>query len=70
MAKKSQSPGRAPGMKIKKGDTVVVTAGRDRGREGQVIAADPDSKTSARAGYRFEEDGSKVRISRPGGKDI
>ena len=26
-----------PGMKIKKGDHVVVIAGRDRGREGTVI---------------------------------
>ena len=29
-------------MKIKKGDSVVVIAGRDRGREGTVIAAYPD----------------------------
>ena len=29
-------------MKIKKGDHVVVVAGRDRGRTGEVIAAYPD----------------------------
>jgi large subunit ribosomal protein L24 len=29
-------------MKIKKGDTVVVLAGRDRGREGKVILVYPD----------------------------
>src|ERR1700745_3338661 len=29
-------------MKIKKGDTVIVVAGRDRGRTGQVVAAYPD----------------------------
>jgi large subunit ribosomal protein L24 len=29
-------------MKIKKGDHVVVVAGRDRGRTGMVIAAYPD----------------------------
>jgi large subunit ribosomal protein L24 len=29
-------------MKIKKGDQVLVVAGRDRGRTGQVIAAYPD----------------------------
>ncbi|HUZ39340.1 MAG TPA: 50S ribosomal protein L24 [Streptosporangiaceae bacterium] len=106
-------------MKIKKGDTVVILAGRDRGREGKVIAAypdrqrvlvqgvnvirkntkvnfqgargakeggivtqeaaihvsnvaliDPDSKKPARAGYRFDEDDKKIRIARPGGKDI
>ena len=106
-------------MKIKKGDTVIVVAGRDRGRTGQVVAAypergkvlvqgvnvvtknkkvsyqgrqgakeggitheeapidvsnvqlvDPDSKKAARVGYRFDEDGNKVRVTRPGGKDI
>ena len=106
-------------MKIKKGDHVVVVAGRDRGRTGQVIAAypdrgkvlvqgvnvvtknkkvnyqgqrgakeggitheeapidvsnvqlaDPDSKRAVRVGYRFDEDGNKVRVARPSGKDI
>ena len=106
-------------MKIKKGDHVVVVAGRDRGRTGVVIAAypdrgkvlvqgvnmvkknkkvnlqgargakeggithaeapidvsnvqlaDPDSKRAARVGYRFDEDGNKVRVARPSGKDI
>ena len=106
-------------MKIKKGDHVIVVAGRDRGRTGLVIAAypdrgkvlvqgvnvvkknkkvthqgvrgakeggithqeapidvsnvqlvDPDSKRAARVGYRFDEDGNKVRVARPSGKDI
>ncbi|MGP0022984.1 MAG: 50S ribosomal protein L24 [Streptosporangiaceae bacterium] len=105
-------------MKIKKGDHVVVVAGRDRGREGTVIAAyperqrvlvqgvnmvkkntkvtqgmrgnkeggivhaeapihvsnvqvvDPDTKKPARVGYRVDEDGQKVRVARPSGKDI
>jgi large subunit ribosomal protein L24 len=108
-------------MKIKKGDQVVVVAGRDRGRTGLVIAsypdrgkvlvqgvnvvkknkkvtyqggtrgnakeggithqeapidvsnvqlADPDSKKPARVGYRIDEDGSKVRVARPSGKEI
>ncbi|HEY4464658.1 MAG TPA: 50S ribosomal protein L24 [Streptosporangiaceae bacterium] len=105
-------------MKIKKGDHVIVVAGRDRGREGTVIAAyperervlvqgvnmvkkntkvtqgvrgakeggivhteapihvsnvqvvDPDSKKPARVGYRFNEDGKKVRVARQSGKDI
>ena len=123
MAKKAQGAakpaGKAPSMKIKKGDTVVVVAGRDKGREGKVLVAyperqrvlvqgvnivrkhtkvnfqgargakeggittqeapihvsnvqliDPDSKKPARAGYRIAEDGTKVRVSRPGGKDI
>jgi large subunit ribosomal protein L24 len=106
-------------MKIRKGDHVIVVAGRDRGRTGLVIAAfpdrgkvlvqgvnvvkknkkvtyqgrrgakeggitheealidvsnvqlaDPDSKQPARVGYRFDEDGRKIRVVRPSGKDI
>jgi large subunit ribosomal protein L24 len=106
-------------MKIRKGDHVVVVAGRDRGRTGLVIAAypdrgkvlvqgvnvvtknkkvthqgargakeggithqeapidvsnvqlaDPDSKRPARVGYRVDEDGTKVRVARPSGKEI
>ena len=106
-------------MKIKKGDHVVVVAGRDRGRSGLVIVAypdrnkvlvqgvnvvkknkkvthqgargakeggitqaeapidvsnvqlaDPESKRAARVGYRFDDDGNKVRVVRPSGKDI
>jgi large subunit ribosomal protein L24 len=106
-------------VKIKKGDRVIVVAGRDRGREGTVIAAyperqrvlvqgvnmvkkntkvthqgvrgakeggivhqeapihvsnvqviDPDTKKPARVGYRVDDDGKKVRVARPSGKDI
>jgi len=35
-----------------------------------VQLADPDSKQPARVGYRFDEDGNKVRVARPSGKDI
>ena len=31
-------------MKIKKGDNVIVIAGRDRGRTGLVVAAFPDRR--------------------------
>ena len=108
-------------MKIRKGDRVVVVAGRDRGATGLVIAAypdrgkvlvqgvnvvkknkkvtyqggtrgnakeggitheeapidvsnvqlaDPDTKRPARVGYRVDEDGTKVRVARPSGKEI
>jgi large subunit ribosomal protein L24 len=116
---RKQAPGSGRGMKIKKGDHVVVIAGRDIGREGTVIAAfpdkqrvlvsgvnmikkqtkadyqgrrgakeggiinkeamihvsnvqlvDPTTKKPARAGYRFDENQNKVRVSRPGGKDF
>jgi large subunit ribosomal protein L24 len=106
-----------PSMKVKKGDTVVVVAGRDRGARGKVIAAypkeqrilvegvnrikkhtrvtttqrgaqsggivtqeasihvsnvmvvDSDGKPT-RVGYRKDEDGRSVRVSRRSGKDI
>ena len=35
-----------------------------------VQLVDPDSKKAARAGYRFDEDGTKIRVARPSGKDI
>ena len=106
-------------MSIKKGDTVKVIAGKDKGAEGKVIQVlrdeqrvivegvnmikkntkvdyqgrrgakeggivhqealihvsnvqliDPETKKPARVGYRLDEDKRKVRISRPGGKDI
>ncbi|MEZ5133990.1 MAG: 50S ribosomal protein L24 [Acidimicrobiales bacterium] len=96
------------GLKIRKGDRVVVLTGKDRGREGTVVRAYPDegkvlveglniakkhqkpkSQTiqggiidkempmqvsnvaivcsscgKTRVGYRFEPDGTKVRICR------
>ena len=123
MAKRSNTgatgAGQRGGLKIRKGDTVVVIAGKDRGREGKVIAVypsrqrvlvegvniirkntkvdyqgargakeggivtqeapihvsnvaliDPDGRKPARVGYRVDENGTKIRISRPGGKDI
>ena len=106
-------------MKIKKGDHVVVVAGKDKGASGTVIAAypdtqrvlvqgvnmvrknkkvtnqgvrgakeggittqeapihvsnvqlvDPETKRPARVGYRINEDGTKVRVLRPSGKEI
>jgi large subunit ribosomal protein L24 len=104
-------------MKVKKGDTVVVIAGKDKGAKGKVIAALPERnrvivegvnrikkhtrvQTTARGaqtggivtqeaaihvsnvmvvdsdgkptrvGYRKDEDGRKVRVSRRSGKDI
>ena len=35
------SNGKTPSMKVKKGDTVLVLAGRDKGAKGRVIAAYP-----------------------------
>jgi large subunit ribosomal protein L24 len=35
-----------------------------------VQLADPETKKAARVGYRFDEDGTKIRVARPSGKDI
>lgn len=104
-------------MKIKKGDTVVVIAGKDKGAKGKVFQSYPDrgkilvegvnrikkhtriTQTQrgaqsggivtqeaaidvsnvmivgddgkpTRVGYKFDDDGRKVRISRRTGKEI
>jgi large subunit ribosomal protein L24 len=106
-------------MKIKKGDHVIVLAGKDKGATGTVIAAyptrdkvlvqgvnmikknkkvtntgvrgaqdggiitqeapihvsnvslvDPETKRPARVGYTINEDGRKVRVLRPSGKEV
>jgi large subunit ribosomal protein L24 len=104
-------------VKVKKGDTVEVIAGNDKGKRGKVISADPrrgkviveginrvkkherirttqrgaktggivtqelaidasnvmvvDSESKpTRIGYRVDENGQKVRVSRRTGKDL
>jgi large subunit ribosomal protein L24 len=104
-------------VKVKKGDTVVVIAGKDRGAKGKVIAAyprldkvlvegvnrvkkhtrirtsqrgaktggiitqeapihvsnvmvvDTDGKPT-RVGYRYDDNGQKIRVARRSGKDL
>jgi len=104
-------------VKIKKGDTVIVIAGKDKGAKGKVLAAfpreqkvlvegvnrikkherirttqrgaktggiitqeapihvsnvmilDSDGKPT-RVGYRFDENGRKIRIARSNGKEL
>ena len=111
------SNGKTPSMKVKKGDTVVVLAGKDKGAKGRVIAAfpkiqkvlvegvgrvkkhtrisqsqrgaqqggivtqeapihvsnvmviDSDDKPT-RVGYRKDEEGRSIRVSRRTGKDL
>ena len=115
--KSATSRAKAPSMKVKKGDTVVVLAGRDKGARGKVIAAypqvqkvlvegvgrvkkhtristsqrgaqqggivtqeapihvsnvmviDSDNKPT-RVGYRTDDDGRSIRVSRRTGKDL
>jgi large subunit ribosomal protein L24 len=115
--KSATSRAKAPSMKVKKGDTVLVLAGKDRGAKGRVIAAfpqvqkvlvegvgrikkhtristtqrgaqqggivtqeapihvsnvmvvGPDNKPT-RVGFRKDEDGRTIRVSRRTGKDL
>jgi large subunit ribosomal protein L24 len=115
--KAATSRAKAPAMKVKKGDTVLVLSGKDKGARGRVIAAypqtqrvlvegvgrikkhtristtqrgaqqggivtqeapihvsnvmvvGPDDKPT-RVGYRKDEDGRSIRVSRRTGKDL
>jgi large subunit ribosomal protein L24 len=51
---------KAPGMKIKKGDKVVVIAGKDKGREGTVILVDLDKRAVLVQGVNLIKKHSKV----------
>jgi large subunit ribosomal protein L24 len=109
--------GKTPSMKVKKGDTVLVLAGKDKGARGRVIAAYPklqkvlvegvgrvkkhtrisstqrgaqqggivtqeapihvsnvmvlDSEDKpTRVGYRKDDNGRNIRVSRRTGKDL
>ena len=62
MAKQKQAGRKAAGMKIKKGDTVVVLAGRDRGREGKVIAAYPSQRRVLVQGVNIIRKNTKVNF--------
>ena len=47
-------------MKIRKGDHVIVVAGRDRGRTGMVIAAYPDKRKVLVQGVNVVKKNKKV----------
>ena len=60
MARQAQPARKPGGMKIKKGDTVIVLAGRDRGREGLVIAVYPDRQRVLVQGVNIIRKNTKV----------
>ena len=64
MAKKTKPApkGKAPAMKIKKGDDVVVIAGRDRGREGKVILVYPEQQRGLVHGVNIIRKNKKVNF--------
>jgi large subunit ribosomal protein L24 len=62
--------GKARSMKIKKGDRVVVIAGKDRGREGTVILADPGRQRVLVQGVSMIKKNTKVNYQgRRGAKE-
>jgi large subunit ribosomal protein L24 len=68
-AKRAES-GKTRGMKIKKGDRVVVIAGKDRGREGTVILADPGRQRVLVQGVSMIRKNTKVNYQgRRGAKE-
>jgi large subunit ribosomal protein L24 len=70
MAAAKNAKKKAPGMKIKKGDKVVVIAGKDAGREGTVIAAHPDSQKVLVQGVNLIRKNTKVNYQgRRGAKE-
>jgi large subunit ribosomal protein L24 len=57
---KKKEPGKARRMKIKKGDKILVIAGKDRGREGTVLAVRPDSQQVLVQGVNLIRKNTKV----------
>ena len=55
-------------MKVKKGDTVVVVAGKDRGVRGTVLAAVPDSDRVIVEGVNQQKRHEKITTSNRGAK--
>ena len=55
-------------MKVKKGDTVVVIAGKDRGVKGKVIHADPSSNRVVVEGVNRVKKHNRVGATARGGK--
>ncbi len=55
-------------MKIKKGDTVEVIAGKDKGARGKVLVADPDNGKVIVEGVNFVTKHTKVQNTQRGSK--
>jgi large subunit ribosomal protein L24 len=61
---------KAKGMKIKKGDHVVIIAGKDKGREGTVRVADPEKQRVLVEGVSMIKKHTKVNYQgRRGAKE-
>jgi large subunit ribosomal protein L24 len=70
------------GVNVVKKNKKVTYQGQRNAKEGgithqeapidvsNVQLVDPETKRPARVGYRIDEDGNKIRVARPSGKDI
>jgi large subunit ribosomal protein L24 len=56
-----------PKMKIKKGDTVVVISGRDKGKSGEVLRVLPADRRLIVQGIHIARRHTKPRMGDPGG---
>ena len=56
-----------PKMKIKKGDTVVVISGRDKGKSGEVLRVLPADRRLIVQGVHVARRHTKPRMGDPGG---
>jgi large subunit ribosomal protein L24 len=54
-------------LKIKKGDTVVVISGRDKGKRGQVLRVFPDENRVIVQGVHMARRHTRPRFGEPGG---
>jgi large subunit ribosomal protein L24 len=54
-------------LKIKKGDTVVVISGRDKGRTGEVLRVLPADSRAIVQGVNLARRHTKPRMGEPGG---
>ncbi len=60
VARKQGTTRKPPSLKIKKGDHVIVIAGKDSGREGTVILADPKRQKVLVHGVNMIKKNTKV----------
>ena len=56
-----------PKLKIKKGDTVVVISGRDKGKSGEVLRVLPTDRRLIVQGVHVARRHTKARMGDPGG---
>jgi large subunit ribosomal protein L24 len=56
-----------PKLKIKKGDNVVVVAGRDKGRTGEVLRVIPAERRAVVQGVNIVKRHTKPQMGNPGG---